>query len=237
MQSPGNGTSKRGRPAAPPIPMELPAAPTATRMKTPLTGAGEISIGIPKINIVRIDVPIVAMEGSTLIMHAWSEKAKKQMRDKQQGKAAQKKEAKDPKAEFEAARYLDHKGKPVVPSIAIKCAIVDAASFAENVTKVLLRGAVFVVGEFIPIKYEKEVMREDMVRVGGMNKVADLRYRPEYHNWSMVLPIEYNSRVITAEQVANLINLAGFSIGIGEWRPQKDGQHGRFQVDQERSVS
>jgi hypothetical protein len=28
----------------------------------------------------------------------------------------------------------------------------------------------------------------------------------------------------------NLFNTAGFGVGIGEWRSEKDGQHGMFHV-------
>ena len=34
----------------------------------------------------------------------------------------------------------------------------------------------------------------------------------------------------TLEQIVNLINLGGFTCGIGEWRPEKDGSFGTYQV-------
>ncbi len=39
-----------------------------------------------------------------------------------------------------------------------------------------------------------------------------------------------NSGAISAEQIANLLNTAGFGVGIGEWRPEKNGSYGRFHV-------
>jgi hypothetical protein len=71
-------------------------------------------------------------------------------------------------------------------------------------------------------------MVEDNVRLGG--KTADLRYRPYFSGWSILLKITHNANVITQEQVVNLLNLAGFSVGIGDWRPEKDGNAGRFHV-------
>ena len=71
-------------------------------------------------------------------------------------------------------------------------------------------------------------MREDMVRV-GMGTV-DIRFRPEFRQWGMSVLIQFNARAISQEQVVNLLNLGGFSVGVGEWRPEKDGDKGRFSV-------
>jgi hypothetical protein len=30
-----------------------------------------------------------------------------------------------------------------------------------------------------------------------------------------------------------MIERAGFGVGIGEWRPEKDGDYGRFRVDRD----
>ena len=73
-------------------------------------------------------------------------------------------------------------------------------------------------------------MREDMVMVGGMTKTADIRYRMEFQNWWAEIRIRYNANAISPEQIANLFNMGGFSNGIGEWRPSRDGAHGTFTV-------
>jgi hypothetical protein len=59
---------------------------------------------------------------------------------------------------------------------------------------------------------------------------ADLRYRAEFKKWKTTLTIRYNSRAISAEQITNMFQNAGFAIGVGEWRPQKDGRNGMFHV-------
>ena len=75
-------------------------------------------------------------------------------------------------------------------------------------------------------------MREDMVKIGGVSKVSDLRYRPMFKNWKMKLTISYNANAgMTFEQITNYINMAGFMNGIGEWRPEKYGQFGMFHVE------
>jgi hypothetical protein len=72
-------------------------------------------------------------------------------------------------------------------------------------------------------------MREDTVRVGAGS--TDLRYRPEFRNWSMILNFEFDAQSLTQPTILNLVQRAGFGVGLGEWRPEKGGEYGRFEVD------
>jgi hypothetical protein len=74
-------------------------------------------------------------------------------------------------------------------------------------------------------------MREDAVKVGM--GTADLRYRGEFWPWHARVLVRYNARVLSAEQILNLINHAGFGVGVGEWRPERDGLNGVFHVASE----
>ena len=81
------------------------------------------------------------------------------------------------------------------------------------------------------IKGSIPVMRQDMVRVGGISKTADIRFRGMFTDWHMDLNVRYNlNGAISFEQIINLINLAGFTCGIGEWRPEKNGTYGTYRV-------
>jgi len=179
---------------------------------------------------------ITLVGDSPLICHRWSEKAKREMLDKQMKSARQIKAAKDPEADFWASLYIleDHPQHDVAkmrfgfPAVAFKNAAVDACSHIAGVTKVEARGAFHVVGEYVTIK-GTPTPREDMVRVGM--GTADIRFRGEFRSWSAVLDFRFNSAVLSAEQVVNLFNTAGFAIGVGEWRPQKDGSMGMFHVE------
>lgn len=81
-------------------------------------------------------------------------------------------------------------------------------------------------------------MREDVVRLA--NGSADLRYRAIYPNWYAKIPVVYNSRMISREQLLALIDAAGFGVGIGEWRPgapqSQSGQFGCFVVDTSKPI-
>lgn len=189
------------------------------------TGAVEL-IEIKKINIRNTVVELVG--DSPLIVHAWSAKAKRAMLDKQMKRAQGPKAAKDPEQDYEDAFYRMEDGKPGFPSIAFKAAAVSAAGrFTNGMKMTHVRGCFHIEGELVEIIGEPN-MREDMVRVG--NGTADIRYRPEFKKWRVRLPVHYNADAISLEQVVNLFNMAGFGVGVGEWRPEKDGLYGMFHV-------
>lgn len=178
-------------------------------------------------NIERMTVKIVGT--SPLIMHKFSEKAKKQMLDKQMKKAPKKNAARDPQQEFKDSVYRNAKGKVAFPANAIKQAIVSAARSVDGLPMTVLRAAVFVKGDeqdLIEVKHKELRMREDTVKIG--QGTTDLRFRGETLGWTMDLPIEFNADVLSAEQILNLLQIAGFSNGLGEWRPERNGNYGTF---------
>jgi hypothetical protein len=181
---------------------------------------------LPKMNIARFEITLVG--DSSLICHRWSEKAKKEMRDKQMKRATAARAAKNPDEDFKQSLYPHPDGGYGFPTVAFKAAAVDACSQIESITKVEARGAFHIDGELVKIEGKPE-MREDMVRVGM--GTADLRYRGEFKTWKTTFTVRHNANVLSAEQIVNLFDTAGFSVGVGEWRPQKDGSHGMFHVE------
>lgn len=176
----------------------------------------------------------VNIEGiSPLIFHKWSEKAKKQIRDKQQKVASTGREKRNPEQECKDSYYYNDKGEIAFPASSLKKSIINAGRFSDEFPMTIIRGALFVMGDsdgLIKVNYKEKDknMREDMVRVG--RGAADLRYRGELKKWNMEVQITYNSAVISKEQVLTLLKTAGFSVGIGEWRPEKNGDYGRFEL-------
>lgn len=202
-------------------------------------------ISIPAINIQYVTFNV---QGDTpLIMHCWDEKIKREMLEKMMGIPASKgRDIKNPVREFIASMYWlegapsdfteeafnaaiqSGKAKFGFPSTAFKASAVSAG-YRAKVTKdkVSMQGAFHIDGQFVEIKGTPQ-MREDMVRVA--NGAPDIRYRGEFIDWSAEITVKYNAGAITSEQVANLFNLGGFAVGIGEWRPEKGGSHGMYHV-------
>lgn len=198
------------------------------------------AIQIDKIASETIRVPIVGT--MPLIVHNFSEKSKRQMLDAQQGRKSPK-QIRDPQAEYEAAFYRTKDGYGF-PVTAFKAATVGAARFyGKDVRMTELRQFLFMHGEIsendpqalVPIEGEPR-MREDIVRLGGPSRSADLRYRPEFPEWSTTLTVTYVTSSLSRSSVLSLIDAGGLGIGVGEWRPEKRGEFGTYKIDPSRDV-
>lgn len=195
-------------------------------------------VTIDRIAAETLSVPILGT--APLLVHKFSEKAKRQMLDNMQGRKSPK-AAKDPEAEYEAAFYRTKEGGYGFPAIAFKAATVSASRFyGKSVTMTSLRQFVFINGEpgedgqqMVPI-VGNPVMREDVVRVGMGG--TDLRYRPQFSEWSTTLLVTYVTSALTRDSLLSLIDAGGLGVGVGEWRPEKKGDFGTYQIDPTRNV-
>lgn len=211
-------------------------------------------------------IPIRIAGDTPLIVHAWSEKAKKEMLDTQQGKnKTRKKPTKIPFDDFARALYwmtempeteiedpATNEPRMVVTEELFDEAIKQGAKFGfpANAFKMAanasayrlgwvknqmgLRGAYFLNaengGELVEIKGSVPKLREDMVKVGMGS--ADLRYRPIFEEWYCDMILEYNaSGDMKLDDILNCIQAGGYVCGVGEWRPEKDGDFGRFHIE------
>lgn len=186
---------------------------------------GSADITVPPIAREAAEITIEGL--SPLLSHRFADRQKEAMRDAQGHKARGARPPKDPQADFQDSIYRTADGHPAFPASAIKKACTDACSFIDGITKVQARGAFFIVGDMLPIEGDP-TLHESTVRLNG--RTADLRYRALYPRWSITFQVLYNPHVIALEGIVNMLENAGFSIGIGDWRPQKDGSFGMFRV-------
>lgn len=186
--------------------------------------AAPVTIQIPRVEIRRMEIILIG--DSPLICHKWSDKAKRMMLDKQMKRATKGKDAKEPEQDYRDSLYEHPDGGFGFPAVAFKSAAVSACRYL-NMKMTEARGAFHVIGEMVKVQGEPR-MREDMVRVGM--GTADIRYRGEFPEWQVSLEVRYNASVLSPEQIVNLFNVAGFGVGVGEWRPEKDGSYGMFHV-------
>lgn len=116
-----------------------------------------------------------------------------------------------------------------------------ARFFDKSISMTALRQFLFFKGvltkadsqELVEIHGEPE-RREDAVKVGVNGH--DLRYRAQFWPWTAVLTVTYVKNSIDKESVLSLIDAGGLGVGVGEWRPERKGAFGTYQIDQSRKV-
>lgn len=209
---------------------------------------------IRRMELVKVKVRV--MGDTPLIMHAWDEKAKLILANPELAKLY-KKDPRNPVHSFiqsmywitekpqtkatmapedceelfaEAVRNGARWGFPVT---AFKQAAISAAyRMGWSKDKMSLRGAFYIDADengLVEIHSDTPVLREDMVKIGM--GTADIRWRGEFRNWYADLDITYNaSGQYSLEDIINIINAGGYICGVGEWRPERDGQYGMYHV-------
>ena len=173
---------------------------------------------------------------SALIEHKWSEKAIKMMEDKHAGVKVKNRDVRIPEQEFKDAAYVCEDGRFGFPSGGLKKCMINAAHKDIGLEKTLLKKSLFIlpddtVNNLCAFESDEPLMRQDIVKVGMGS--TDLRYRPEFRNWSMIVRIEFDSQSLTLNTILSLVQRAGYGVGLGEMRPEKGGEYGRFEVDRE----
>lgn len=182
-----------------------------------------------------------------LITHAWSEKAKIEMLQKQVKATKSGKEARDPERDFLNSLYQMGEGRYGFPVTGVKNCILSAAHKDKGIARSSVLGALFLDAEMIrtmpglagavcdmplvQIHGSKPEMREDMVRIGaGLQKISNLAYRAQFTVWALKISGRFNPAVLTAEALTFLIQESGISSGLGEWRNERKGIFGSFHL-------
>lgn len=221
--------------------------------KAKVATAGPVRETIQIERLQRTNFKVFLIGETPLIVHAWSQKAKLELLKKHMQQITVR-EAKDPEDHFLRSIYRMEDGQYGFPVVAVKEAMATAASDLEGVFKTQIYRNIFVTGKrgfqvaaFADLKTPMELaelfspnaptIREDMVRLSGMQRTPDLRYRAEFWPWAMRLTIGYIDNFISAESILNLLHHAGFRVGLAEWRQEKGGNNGAFHVAEQQEIA
>ncbi len=192
--------------------------------------ASNVKIVINPPNFQQVKLKVTGL--TPLIQNKMKESILKDMEDVRTGKAKKStRKAVDPKKEYLKSSYIQDDGSFGFPASAFKqCAVRAGKGLGLAMTDT--RTLFFVLpnapdGECVAIKSKKPLLRKDPVNV---KTGKDLRFRPEFRNWKADLLIKFDADRITIEQIANLLNHGGQTVGVGEWRPEKNGTFGTFEV-------
>lgn len=214
---------------------------------------------IKELALGRLSLQLVGAPGVPLVMHQLATKHNVgEMLSRQLGiKITRKGKIHDPLKEYNDGRYIDADGRDCVPTHGIKLAICSALQFLDvSLSKAMAKRIIQVNPglALTPIKFDSKAytasfdgvdgdtvveyqipagaprMRMDVVRLSGMQHAPDIRFRPEYSDWSIDIDVEYPAEMITPDSIVNLVSTAGKFVGLGEHRAEKGGEWGTFTV-------
>jgi hypothetical protein len=174
------------------------------------------------------------MGETPLIMHRFAKKAWQELLLPSQKKnAAAKQETlkHDPLTEFRECCYRNRDdNEPTLvhfPSGGISKAIASAALDLPGASKSQILRLVNVKSTQINI-YGVPSLGMDMVRNSDMARSPDVRTRAYFDQWCAYIEVEYVSSLVSQSVIVNLLGAAGKIVGLGDYRPQKGGQFGKF---------
>jgi len=170
---------------------------------------------------------------SPLIEDRFPDEVLKEILDKQTGKTKTTKKLRDLDKESTRAVHFTEGGEVGFPSYGFKKGMVECVPFVSSgrgngaITKKLVSGNVQIINglppnDLIPIKFKKQGILKH--NIGNVTK-----HSPIFYDWSCKLVIQYDANNISSQDIATLLDQAGFKMGIGAWRPKgRDGGTGTF---------
>ena len=119
-----------------------------------------------------------------------------------------------------------------LPAGAFKAAIVASAIFTSEKQNHLV-GALFVLGgpdNLVPLHLSEDWIPTTM-KVRPSKQIVVDQHRPFFAApWTATFEVEFNASSMPEERVFAAVEVAGFNVGIGPFRPQCKGVFGRFQL-------
>ena len=129
----------------------------------------------------------------------------------------------------------EKEGKPTIPETAIRACI-------ENGARKLKQGPQvregMIVDHVKTFEYDRSL--GDTVEELGktvqytvpvvVQKSRIERTRAKFDTWSCTFVLDTDDELVDQDQLETWLDIAGRRIGLGDWRPQKSGHFGRFEV-------
>ena len=144
-----------------------------------------------------------------------------------------------PEEEAEKGAYRDEEGLLYMPSNAFRASLLHGAGgrrIGRTAARTVLAGAVFNVGTrtYLVDPESGEILREYRVHVARVvvQRSSVIRARPELERWACVLELEVDLEFIADPRlVEDLLNISGKISGVGDFRPERRGPHGRYRAE------
>lgn len=191
----------------------------------------EEKIKLKKLEIGRIKVKII---GDSPYLPEPMDMAVLEKYNKIKSKQSYTKDAISEEKKVKAKFYYTEDNKLGIPSRAFYNSMIRASSYLFDIKQGGMRNikeGVTIRGDILPIKFKTQKVITHWGRTSGMKGSPRKIMRNAFYDWSVEVIIEYNKNNLSAEQIINVLNWAGFHIGVGGFRKEKTGNFGAFHIE------
>ena len=77
---------------------------------------------------------------------------------------------------------------------------------------------------------EEVAHKAQFVTTAVVQRVRVIRVRPKFDDWSATFSVEYDDELVDRAKLERWLDIGGRRIGLGDWRPEKSGRYGRFEL-------
>lgn len=154
-----------------------------------------------------------------------------QMMEESTQKVTMKTQKHDHEKEADKLAYKKKDGELYIPATAIKGALINASSFkkiGKYAAKSIIAGGVFILEPEIGLGTKKYSIDKRTVVI---QRARVVKARPMVEKWKVNFELSYNENIIGDPGIIETILIdAGTRIGLLDFRPQKTGSFGMFEV-------
>lgn len=200
-------------------------------------GKAEQATEISIMEVAQGELNVCILGESPLIYNAMSEKVRHELLMPAPKKNSAEKASNlkhDPFTEFRNCTYQNLGNKAATrlnfPSVAFKKAMAAAALDIPGAQKTQMGRLVWALGDRVDIFGVPQLFCA-ITRSADMNRTPDVRTRAILAEWACRVSFRFMKPILKDQTVVNLLAVAGFTQGIGDWRQAKgSGSYGQFKL-------
>ena len=121
------------------------------------------------------------------------------------------------------------------PGSGVHKAIIASGKFA-GIPMTRIKSAVRVLTDettYLPLVSLEPERDEQVGRNSNKGNAPVPAVRAKFRNWHIDVPVVYMTSELFLDDVVQLLQIAGYAVGIGAYRPEKCGPFGQFHVDKD----
>ena len=147
-----------------------------------------------------------------------------------------KRETQTPREIAESKVYADSEEKIYLPATWFQGCIVEAGKQKKMLGKGSAKATYSkVAGSSVEINPFEILLKEkwevfSILAVNPTTRGKNVLHRPMFKKWTVSFEVTFDEEQIEVLVMKEIFDIAGRSVGVGDWRPAKKGRFGKFQV-------